>query len=517
MGLGNTPYDHDIEGWVLIRKQNWAHILSIRSSHSFAKCNMCVKYKIVINECASWESRDFWVRHYAAHLMSQHQDRDVYYHERQLSVSTSQGTLIGDMSTVTIIIDAMDQAKFCVPRHLPGAKSLQDAMRPRLHMIGAIAHGYCKLGFVVEPTVPKDSNLFIEIVVQTLQYVMEHCRAKHISPPRRCIIVADNAGDNKNNWTFTCSCTLILSGIFDILFNLFLRTRHSHEDIDATFGYWATFLMHQPTLQTPQDFVNSLAIQFPDTTFVLLSFVRDFKDLLAECCVHIAGMGGSVGSCHSFTWLKRQSVDTDRYGQISSAFTDIQHPEDVVVLVRKYMHTKELNQPPLVALPRARFEKLLTRTDPIGIVPRLVYTEKQKKDLRATAALLTQFPYRLQAAGAYLESLADGSRDYWTPFRATALVQLATAIRVNPADHAIWIAPPNCIEPLADAKRLTAVPVVHKRSLLNKRRRTGRGRMSANTATDGPVPPELNPLHGQVALPNGIEEVLPDGDLIYET
>ena len=150
-------------------------------------------------------------------------------------------------------------------------------------------------------------------------------------------------------------------------------------------------------------------------------------------------------------------------------------------------------------------------------MPRLVYTEKQKKDLRTTAALLTQFPYRLQAAGAYLESLADGSRDYWTPFRAIALVQLATAIRVNPADHAVWIAPPNCIEPLADAKRLTAAPVVNKRSLLNKRRRTGRGRMSANTATDGPVPPEFNPLHGQVALPNGIEEVLPDGDLIYET
>eukprot|EP00969_Alexandrium_andersonii_P140406 6211394-Alexandrium_andersonii.AAC.1 len=92
----------------------------------------------------------------------------------------------------------MDQSKFCVPRHVPGAKQFQDMARPRLHMVGAIVHGWFKAGFLVDPSVPKDANLYVEIIVQLLQQVLNACQAKGMSFPARFYVQGDNAGDVKN-------------------------------------------------------------------------------------------------------------------------------------------------------------------------------------------------------------------------------------------------------------------------------------------------------------------------------
>ena len=104
----------------------------------FGKCDMCVKYKEILKSMFSAESQDYWCRMYSLHLLSQYRDRECYYHERDRSRRTAEQKLAGSESTVTIIIDAMDQGKFSVPRHLPGAKMLKDCLRPKLHVVGII-------------------------------------------------------------------------------------------------------------------------------------------------------------------------------------------------------------------------------------------------------------------------------------------------------------------------------------------------------------------------------------------
>ena len=252
-------------------KSRWSTLLVHRGKNSFGKCNTCVKYKEVLKQCSSIESRLYWATQYSRHLLSQYRDRQCYYHERSLSQSTARAQLIGPSSTLTIIIDAMDQAKFCVPRHLPAAKSLKDALRPRLHVVGVIAHGFFKAGFLVDPSIQKDSNLFIEIIVRTLDGVMTHCRDKKIDMPTRLVVVSDNAGDNKNKFTMTLSAVLAAIQLFKLTFNIYLRTGHSHEDIDAMFGCWARCLLLQATLETPDEFRAALATQFPDTRPCLLN------------------------------------------------------------------------------------------------------------------------------------------------------------------------------------------------------------------------------------------------------
>ena len=215
-----------------------------------AKCSTCIKYKTIMKQLSMLESLQFWSAHYVRHLMSQHCDRQTYYHERLHSRNTALGMLIGFESTCVIIIDAMGMASFKVPRHLPGSKEMGDLARPQLHVVGVIAHGFHKGGYLFDPTIAKDCNVFIEIILCTIARINKHCRDKRLSFPSRCLIVADNAGDNKNTWPFTMSAMFAASSVCRVVAHLSSRTGHSREDIDAMFGDWANVLVKQPTLET---------------------------------------------------------------------------------------------------------------------------------------------------------------------------------------------------------------------------------------------------------------------------
>ena len=138
--------------------------------------------------------------------------------------------------------------------------------------------------------------------------------------PQRLVIVSDNAGDNKRGYTFSFRGALMGGLLFRVLFQLYLRTGHSHEDIDAMFGSWTAFLTRQKTLQTPYEFRNALRTGFPDTQFYVMSHKRLWSDWLGKLHVSIGGMGGSVNAAHSFTWARRQDYDAERFGPLTSRF-----------------------------------------------------------------------------------------------------------------------------------------------------------------------------------------------------
>ena len=430
--------------------KNWKSKLQHRDQHfAHKKCEHCIKYKTVLKQVSSFESLEFWSSHYLRHLMSQHCDRQAYYHERLQSLNTSRGQLIGLCSTLCIIIDAMGMASFKVPRHLPGSKVLSDASRPQLHVIGVIAHGFHKAGYLFDPTIPKDANVFIEIIMITISRTKQHCRDKGLDFPARIIIVADNAGDNKNTWTFTMNAALAGSGLARMSSHVSLRTGHSHEDIDAMFGYWANCLVNQPTLETPSDFKDALLKQFPNTLFDILPGVRDWKDFFNAALIKFEGMGSSLKAAHSYCFIKRSNLPPDMYGAATSDFVDPASPHDVLLLVRKYIHSPELSQPPLVVLPASRVAILKSQKRMPPFLPRLVYSKSQIADLEKTAKKLEEFPFRLVRAATYLRSLADCSAD--EKDRSVSLIADVSLFPVlrDPIASAIvaWQAPPNMIEP----------------------------------------------------------------------
>lgn len=470
---------------------------------TFAKCNQCVKYKVVLKKCIGSDQRSVWIQAYSSHLMSQYKDRLVYYHERNQSHLTAQGLVVGPLSTMTIIIDAMDQAKFCVPRHTPGSKSLKDAVRPRLHVVGVLVHGWFSAGYIFDPTMPKDSNTFIEILVQSIHAVFDMCRAKRMQPPRRLVVQADNAGDNKNQWVFDMIYCLTVR-TFEACFLNYLRTGHSHEDIDACFGSWATHLCSEKTLETPTDFLTSLSKAFPKTRFQMLDYVRNWAAYLSDLMVKSEGIGGSVGAAHSFCCARRSEFDVVSFGQPSSAFPELPASDDVIMVCRKYMHSAMLAQPPLVALPVGRL-KLLRGGRPTQMVARDAYSPAQASELAKTARKLLEFPFHLERAAAYLMELAAGSEKHWQPLPPTPTIHLTNPPHLEWSLSKSFVIPPaNVIDPPSSqqARPVLVKPLARKQPA---RKRARKGKMSAG-------PPLLQPDADR--WPSALPEVLPDGDIV---
>ena len=432
----------------------------------------------MINDAATFQIREEWTKRYGDHLISQSKDREVYYTARGLSWATAERRLAGSNTHMVIIIDAMDKAKFAVPRHLPQSKLLQDCLRPRLHVVGVIVHGFFKGGFIFDPTIRKDADLWVEVLLRSIQRAKRICKRKGMDVPHHLVVVSDNAGDNKNNHTFTCLALQVGNMQFYTVKNHYLRTGHSHEDIDAMFGHWARCLLRQPTLQTPVAFKQALSRSFPDTEFVVLSHVREYAEWFAEAMVHIEGMAHSVGAAHSFTFTRRQTYELGKYGAPTSQFNDPSHANDVILIPRKYMASNELCQTPLVVMPYHRLQ--MFRDSGIvspPIASRLVYSDTQRKELKKTAKLITQYPFNLRDAANYLESLANGTPEFWSP--PPPSVDHTLSMPTDGVDDDIdasMIHFAASIEPTSTARPLKARPRTTK---FKRKHKLGRGRMSA--------------------------------------
>jgi hypothetical protein len=340
--------------------------------------------------------------------------------------------------------------------------------------------------YIIESTIAKDSNVFVEVCMQPLHRVLLMCRERGLRPPDRIIIQADNAGDCKNQDVFSMMASLVVSRLCKVAMMCYLRTGHSHEDVDAMFGVWARHLSRQSVLQTPSDFRACLLQEFGlDTSFEVVDYVRNWQRYFDRLHVAVRGHGQSQNTAHSFTWLCRSSIDEERWGQVTSQFHDPADPHDAVLLVRKYMHVGELAQPPLVAMPARRLVQLREGA-PSQFVERLKYNRDQRTALQKTADILEQFPYHLSRAAAYLRGLAVGDDQAWCPLPPTTTVDFLSPSLPSTA-LVVWKAPPNLIEPPESAKLVQAV---HRRS--DERRapkRPGRGRMNPQQSAQVEPPP----------------------------
>ena len=113
-----------------------------------------------------------------------------------------------------------------------------------------------------------------------------------------------------------------------------------------------------------------------------------------------------------------------------------------------------------------------------------------------TAARVVEYPFLLKRASQYLQALANGTHEFWAAMRPTELIQFVAPSTVP---DGVWIMPPDLIEPPEATKRIKALPVKRKSSLITKRR-IGKGRMAAVVAPVA-APPGLFPDYGHIGLP----------------
>ena len=177
-------------------------IPSLPACHSHSQCSTCLHHRVLLRELAPYlYARRRQAELFHQHLMSQYRDRQTYWALR----GSSRLRVLGH---VTVIQDGMDQVKFSFPRTpLCRSKELATFIRPKLGIIGAIAHGFFLLISVSNPEMPKDSSCMADLFCHVLTR-LERLGVKLADTVIH--LVADNTSrETKNNTTLRLLTALV--------------------------------------------------------------------------------------------------------------------------------------------------------------------------------------------------------------------------------------------------------------------------------------------------------------------
>lgn len=222
--------------------------MTFRSASSHAECSSCIKYKALIAGLGHHlRARKAQQLMYYEHLKAQFDDRVQYWRARGLSRQRSLD--------ICIILDGMDQGKFGLPRcNALRSKSFEGFSRPRMHVVGLICHGHFTMLSIAEADIRKDSNQSIELIAHALQRLRDN--GVDVSNSRLHIQADNTSREVKNGMVLRWLCGQVSASLLSSAECNFLRSGHSHEDIDQMFGSLACYLRRVRHCETSQDLVQ---------------------------------------------------------------------------------------------------------------------------------------------------------------------------------------------------------------------------------------------------------------------
>eukprot|EP00438_Fugacium_kawagutii_P009201 Skav234293 [mRNA] locus=scaffold2271:187829:189208:+ [translate_table: standard] len=296
-------------------------MLKIRKGFKHHCCTVCLKHKALIRQLAhDLVSRDKQRALWQRHIDSQYEDRCYYWDLR------TQSRLL--RRPIILICDAADQAKFCWPRNKAFRAHQFDSMvRPRLHIVGLIVHGYLDLLAVSHCDVHTGGSSTVEL----MSWVLTRLKSDGVSlKGRELYFQLDNAASsNKNITLFTwMACLSALTGLSKCV-ALFLRSGHSHEDIDQQHGQMASWTANRlGAAETVDDFINGpnglrefltcLSRPYERGRHVLFfDEMRNWKKYLQALGVGMKGHGGQRAP-HVFDFSLEKSQVILRRGESKS-------------------------------------------------------------------------------------------------------------------------------------------------------------------------------------------------------
>ena len=136
-----------------------------------------------------------------AHLERVRQDRSV---NNRTNKQASQDKVFKpehkSEQFMKIMLDGMDQAKFCLPRHktLAGTSEMSKRWRPALHVTGAITWGLQEIYFLMPTSVPKDSNMNCTLLARCLDLAQRKLHPDRCLPDNLIVQVDNTTRESKN-------------------------------------------------------------------------------------------------------------------------------------------------------------------------------------------------------------------------------------------------------------------------------------------------------------------------------
>ena len=246
-------------------KQVFEQHLRFRGKTEHPQCDICQRLKRRISEADSRVQREELTKQYSRHILSQWLDRQVYWKLRALSQSyfSSLGAKVDAQihssiysSVLTAILDGMDQSKLRCPKFgfERVSKSIAKLHRPALHLAGLWLHGYKLFLPITDENTKKNSETQIEYLMRGLSQLV----TEQSTLPLGLHLQQDNCyREGKNQYLFAFGLVLTILGCFRWVSLGYLRTAHSHDDIDQVFGQISRLLVGK-TFDTPNELASLL-------------------------------------------------------------------------------------------------------------------------------------------------------------------------------------------------------------------------------------------------------------------
>ena len=321
-------------------------VLKIRAYSKFSTCNTCAELKQKMRSAATHAARCQRAEEYARHLEKTWRDRQVYWRMRGASGQGETPAPGGGPSRdwLVIIIDGADQAKFRVMKAVAWPKAIAGEHRPKMKVVGALAHGHEMSFNFVEENVPKGSNLIIEVLAQCLERILS--QSLTAAPPHLWVQVDNAGGENKNQHVMRLLSVLVDRAVFRSCVLSFLQVGHTHEDIDGIFGMMAKGIQQLVEWDSPQQMSEHLGSLLP------CFFVGVQRVPYVVCCVVdvCSALGCLVKAC--------EAADVALSPPIAGAFWHVgrmQKLEQVAAGFGQYTERRWLDRFSIIQLPLASF------------------------------------------------------------------------------------------------------------------------------------------------------------------
>ena len=202
-----------------------------KTKTGWAACNDCSYFRLQMSNAGSDALRVRYKEAYTSHLDHQRRQRLKYYKHRKKGYNNPSDIL-------SIIMDAMDQAKCDMLHYQRETKKTETDLKLRNKLIGAMVHGIGTFVYVVPAPTATGGSTSIEVLWRTLLKVQLHrINAGFSRPlPPTLYLQFDNASDNKCKAMLAFCAALVEMGCFEKIKINFLIVGHTHEDIDQYFS-----------------------------------------------------------------------------------------------------------------------------------------------------------------------------------------------------------------------------------------------------------------------------------------
>lgn len=247
-----------------IYHQVFGKYLKFRDKREHAQCNVCASHRRKIKLAKTKSTRVQFVKEYSMHVLQQWMDRQIYWKMRALSqrffaTSVHSGHLQDNIysSCLTCIMDGMDQSKLRTPRFQGRISKMAEALfRPTLHLAAVWIHGKKIHLPISDESLKKDSTTQLEQLARALSDLVADVGSGGL--PLGCMIQQDNCfREGKNQFVLLFALILTIAGAFRWTGLSFLRTGHSHEDVDQIFGQLSR-LLRGKSFCTPEGLIRIL-------------------------------------------------------------------------------------------------------------------------------------------------------------------------------------------------------------------------------------------------------------------